>query len=65
MKARTLPPGRIDWLRLETLIRDALREYDDYRTLHGSPTLESAMNALRAISDAVGSETGRGYPLED
>ena len=46
----------MNWLRLETLIRNALKAYKNDSNL-------SAHAALRSISDILGDETGRGYEL--
>jgi hypothetical protein len=56
MKNKQTMPGKVDWLNLERRIRDAFRE------LKASAATES--DTLRAISDVLGDETGRGYPMD-
>lgn len=51
--------GKIDWLRLEQTIREALRKYAPY----DNDSQDPASIALHEISDALGDETGRGYVL--
>lgn len=58
--------AKMQWLRLETRIREALDGYE--RDLLASPLLledaATARAALFLIAEIIGEETGRGYPLE-
>ena len=54
----------MDWIRMEDRMRMVLREYYDKQFSDGVE-LSDAAQALDSISNILGTETGRGYPLED
>lgn len=56
--------NRMDWLRMETRIRNVLRAVRDARD-SGNLFSDGPMKALYAISDVLGEETGRGYIFDD
>jgi hypothetical protein len=66
---RTKPRGIIDWLYVEDRIRDAYRRLNahcrDQAADGKSPELEALTGCLLEISNALGDELHRGYPLED
>lgn len=58
--------GKMDWLRLEQRIREALAN----AVKDGNGNVFNATNAQHActltlISEIIGEETGRGYPIRD
>lgn len=61
--------GKVDWLRLEQRLRESLKGWADYEAQLNAaePVPEDdhpAVKILQAISDIVGEETGRGFPLD-
>lgn len=58
---------KMDWLRLETRIREALDGYE--KDILTFPELidsaSTARSALYLIAEIIGQETGRGYPMEN
>ena len=61
-------PGVINWLRVESRINNAYADLaaKSAEALAANESLEIAhlVTCLRAISDAVGEEIGRGFPIE-
>jgi hypothetical protein len=63
---------KTDWLRLELRVRDVLYTWNAVEKRNAAhpednhPTVQAlrAVQALREISDIIGQETGRGFPLD-
>lgn len=60
---------KTDWLKMERRLREALQKWHDYDTAVNSACAvpdddHPAVVILHEISDIIGEETGRGFPLE-
>lgn len=56
--------GDMDWLRLESRIREVLRNFREHAADVANPG-NLAWEYVHRISDILGEETGRGYELPD
>lgn len=64
MKTKTRTNAKINWLRMETRIREMIESYAKNVLAKQDPE-KAAYAALHLISEIIGDETGRGYPAED